>query len=250
MGWRTILDRIWRGILLTVCALGAGVVVLLVALPGIGSHDPPPGRARCNDNLQQLAVALLNYMVNQGHFPAVGVSVCNGAPVKSWRVAILPYLGQKGIFDKYDPKQPWDSLNNREIAGSMPEIFRCPDDPAATQTTEQTSYLMIAGRGGLGGLDGKARGLDTVPSPGTTILLIEVPGSGVHWMDPRDLSIDEVIARLKKKERGGHPGLLLVAFCDGHVDTMSDANIERALPGLANPDKQKSHEIAPPTGAP
>ena len=249
MGWRTALDRVWRVVFVTVCELGTAAVVLMLNLPRVGSHEDP-SRARCVFNLSHLATAIWDYETALGHLPAAGVSVNNGKPVQSWRVAILPWLGQKDLFDKYDPKQPWNSPKNRKLAGSMPDFFRCPNDPAANRTTQQTSYVMIAGKGGLGGLNGEARPLDTVASPSTTILLIEVPGSGVHWMDPRDLSIDEVVARLKMPDRGGHPGLLLAAFCDGHVEAMSDENIDRTLRGLANSDKQKSHPPSATTVAP
>jgi hypothetical protein len=234
----SILDRVLRTAIITVGAAVALVYALVALTPGPGSHVSHR-LEKCMANLQKIARALARYECDHHRFPAVGVIAKNGKPVPSWRIAILPYLGEKDLFDKYDPAESWSSLKNRQIGASIPSVYCCPADPSANQTTKQTSYVMIAGKGGLGGLGDDATGLDSIPRPDKTILVIEVPGSGVHWMDPRDLSIDEVVERLKQRDRGGHPGMLVAVFCDGHIDELpQEANFEATLRELANPNRR------------
>lgn len=67
-----------------------------------------------------------------------------GKPSHSWRVAILPYIGQQKLYDQYNFDQPWDRANNIGLLGKMPQSFGCP---ANCQTTGHTPYNLIAGKG-------------------------------------------------------------------------------------------------------
>jgi hypothetical protein len=157
----------------------------------------------------------------------------------SWRVAILPSLGRKDLFDQYNPKEPWDSPKNRKIAATMPDVFRCPSNPPGDRKSDQTNYVMIAGPRTLGGLDDKSRGIDYLCShagASTTILLIEVPGEGVHWMDPCDLTIDEIVERVASRAPGAHGGVWMVSFCDGHQQVLSRNISSATLRALADPN--------------
>jgi prepilin-type processing-associated H-X9-DG protein len=68
-----------------------------------------------------------------------------------------------------------------------------------------------------------------------TLLVIEVPESGVHWMDSRDLTIEQIIERIRNHRHGGHPGRVNVAFCDGHVGSIRDDIPLDVLRDLADP---------------
>jgi hypothetical protein len=220
-------------------------VVLALAIAFIPPLTPPrvPKVLVCHNHLTQIALALIHYDNQHGFFPPVGTAGRDGKPVPSWRVAILPYLGRRDLYEQYDLKESWQSPKNQAVAAAMPAEYRCPSDPESNRMSQQTSYVMIAA-GGIGELDDKTRRLDWIsPNGGTaaeTILVIEVPGSGVRWTEPRDLSIDEVIARLRRKDRGGHVGVLLMAFCDGHVEVLpQDTGWEALLRALANPHHKK-----------
>ncbi len=42
----------------------------------------------------------------------------------SWRVHILPYIGEQELYKKFDLNEPWDGKTNRKLVKDMPEIFR------------------------------------------------------------------------------------------------------------------------------
>jgi prepilin-type processing-associated H-X9-DG protein len=217
--------------------LACGGILLALLLPAVQAAREAARRAQCMNNLRQIASALLNYESAHGRFPAAGATGKDGKPMQSWRVAILPYVERNDLYEKYDPKEPWNSPKNQAIAASMPAYYRCPSDPKASPTSQQTSYVMIAGEGGV-----EARGTDYIAAhSGTsdTILVIEVPDSEVHWMDPPDMTIDEIIERIKRRDRRGHPGGFNVAFCDGHTQFIRDDIAPETLRALANPNRKE-----------
>src|SRR5439155_14951587 len=64
------------------------------------------------NNLQQLALALLNYESAHGHFPAPASRDKNGKLLLSWRVQILPFLEQDNLYKEFHLDEPWDSAHN------------------------------------------------------------------------------------------------------------------------------------------
>ena len=44
----------------------------------------------------------------------------------TWRVAILPDLGQKALYDKFHLDEPWDSEHNLTLLDQMPDVY-APD---------------------------------------------------------------------------------------------------------------------------
>ncbi len=48
----------------------------------------------------------------------------NSGVGRSWRVDILPFLGQEALFAQYKQNEPWDSENNKKVLAQMPDVFR------------------------------------------------------------------------------------------------------------------------------
>src|SRR5262249_37697091 len=63
-------------------------------------------------------------------FPVHGIGP-NGAllkkkdekPLLSWRVAILPYIGEEELYKQFRLDEPWDSENNKKLIVKMPKVF-------------------------------------------------------------------------------------------------------------------------------
>jgi prepilin-type processing-associated H-X9-DG protein len=59
-----------------------------------------------------------------------------------------------------------------------------------------------------------------------TILLIEVPNSGINWLEPRDVTIEQLKDGLRGLIPSGgsspHPEGFNVLFADGHVETLPE----------------------------
>ena len=107
-------------------------------------------RIACNNNLRQISLALYNYEKADGCPLSAYIAGKNGRPMHSWRVLILPYLGDDTLFKRYNLNEPWDGPNNKKLLDSMPGFFACP----ATRTRSDNSPTMLpwseATRPGLG----------------------------------------------------------------------------------------------------
>ncbi len=71
------------------------------------------------NNMKQIALACHMYIDSHKRFPTDIVDA-DGKPLLSWRVAILPYLEQQGLYNQLHLDEPWDSDHNRQVLSSMP----------------------------------------------------------------------------------------------------------------------------------
>jgi hypothetical protein len=169
----------------------ACLILCLVALikPPVSSGEYTR-RRQCQHNLSQIAIGLHNYHDAFGCFPPAHVLGPDGKPWHSWRVLILPFLDEEKLYEQYDFSQPWDGPNNRELADNKPERYLCYADPSFA-TSPTTNYVAVVGpKAAWAGSEPRSPD-EFRDGADSTILLVEVAGSGIHWMEPRDLSLHE-----------------------------------------------------------
>jgi hypothetical protein len=109
--------------------------------PGAGDSFPPPPqtpvfrgqnpltatiRTRAEANMRQIGIALHNFESVYGALPA-GYADKTGKPGLSWRVAILPFIEQDGLFKQFKFDEPWNSEHNKALVAKMPPMFAPPD---------------------------------------------------------------------------------------------------------------------------
>lgn len=85
-------------------------------------------------NLSQIDKGLSGYYTEHDRFPP-SVILTDGKPPHSWRVAILPYIGEQALYDSYRFDEPWDSEHNRSLLTRMPKCYRSPMDKVDSTNT-------------------------------------------------------------------------------------------------------------------
>ena len=138
-------------------------------------------RAECVDNMRQITLAMLIYERRNGTLPPTFSVDENGKPLHSWRVLLLPYLGDETLTELYSQiklDEPWDSEHNRQFHTRNLDIYRCP---SAVKKDGEANYSVIVDDDLLFGNDGKGRSLDGRKRH--QIMLAERKG-GVCWMQP------------------------------------------------------------------
>lgn len=172
-------------------------------------------RSESANKLRQTALAFHNFESANGSFPSP-VMVHESGKRYSWRIAILPYIGEQELYNQYRFDEDWDSANNAKITAKMPDFFRGPEDPKDSTTT---NWMMLSGPGGM--FDGEL----SLPIAGirdgtsNTIMAVESKSS-VHWAKPEDITIDP---KTGIPQLGGvHEGGFHAAFGDGSVRFISD----------------------------
>src|SRR5215813_429619 len=94
---RSLLRKV-GGVLFAVGVIASAVVGFFL----VRSHNREVDRANCQDNLKNLALAAVKYAEDHdGRLPPAYVLGKDGKPWHSWRVLILPYIGQKELYDTY-----------------------------------------------------------------------------------------------------------------------------------------------------
>ena len=88
-------------------------------------------------------MAVANYHETYGCFPPAYVADGDGKPMHSWRVLILPYLGQQELYNAYDFAEPWNGPSNGKLAGRIGNIYlRSGLDSDQIHTT---SFVAVVG---------------------------------------------------------------------------------------------------------
>ena len=218
--------------------LSFGGILVALLLPAVQAAREAARRSQCTNNLKQIALAVHNYHDTYKCFPPAVITDQNGRPMRSWRVAILPYLECTPLYQRYNFNEPWDGPTNRALHNEAIATYRCPDDPSPVST--ETNYVMIVGKGAFGGLPNEAvRIYDIRDGLSNTIMIVEVTGSGIHWMEPRDLSVEEIQRGINdgsgKWISSHHPGGANVALCDGSVRFLPQTVDREMLRRLIDP---------------
>ncbi len=213
-------------------AVGLLVVASFLLTPGPRPY-PSPRRMQCQNNLKQIGLALLNYEAANGAFPPAASTDNRGKPMRSWRVAILPYIKQQALYKQYDPKQPWDSPQNRALRNAPLEFFRCPSDRGTDENSTETNYVRIVGKDTVGGMPNEAVKIsDITDGTSNTIMVVEVSGLHIHWPEPRDITVDEFMEMVAKGHASFHPGGFQVLMVDGSVHFISNGVAPKTLRAL------------------
>jgi hypothetical protein len=138
------------------------------------------------EHFKQIAAAMRDYYDANGHFPPAVLYGPNGKTPYSWRVALLPFLGQKPLYDWYHFDEAWDSPSNQKFLEKMPDVFRRPEEPA--ESTNASCFALV-GPGTI--FDGKEGAKLESITDGTscTILLVEAKRN-IPWTKPEDIPYD------------------------------------------------------------
>lgn len=212
--------------------------------------SPPSTEEISKKNLSDLMLALHHYHDQHKHFPPAVIMGKDGKGKvpHSWRVEILPHLGEQKLYDEYHFDEAWDSEHNFKLLDRMPAVFRSPLDRPESYSTSyfalvtpglkpQSSSGAAAGTGDanevlrydLGTVFSNPRGaqlLDIHDGTARTVALVESKRS-VAWMQPEDIpySADQPVPLLG----GWYVDGWNAAFAEGTVKMISNQNTDATL---------------------
>jgi len=83
-------------------------------------------RARLDrkNKLRTIGLALHNYEGFNSGFPSASTDHEGKGNGLSWRVHLLPFVGEAALYDKFRLNEPWDSFHNRKLIASIPEAYK------------------------------------------------------------------------------------------------------------------------------
>jgi hypothetical protein len=184
------------------------------------------------ENLSRIAHAMR--VGSRNVHGSTGKQVCDvysdeGMPLLSWRVRLLPYLGEALLYREFDMREPWDSAGNVGLIRRMPGVFANPCDDSFRDG--RTSYLrLIRDERRVANSDDTMDERDD--SRSSCIVLVEASSDrSVPWSEPKDFLCDPV--RPRTGLVGRRRGYFLVGCDSGEVrrieSTISDVELATVL---------------------
>jgi prepilin-type processing-associated H-X9-DG protein len=186
-------------------------------------------RVKSADNLKRIALAMHNYHDTYGSFPPAAICDKQGKPLLSWRVAILPFIDRKELYDQFHLDEPWDSPHNKRVAEGGIYQYRQPgakdEDPDLMTLTHYQVFV------GGGAAFEPRKGVTLVEIAGadgtSNTLMVAEAAEPVPWTAPFDLRYDP--KQPLPKLGGVYDGGFNAAFCDGSVRFIKKTAKEKAL---------------------
>jgi Protein of unknown function (DUF1559) len=142
-------------------------------------------RALSMNRLRVIGSAMNSYNDEHHHFPSARIVGPDGKTPHSWRVALLPYLGLKELYDRYNLAEPWDSPNNSKVLAEMPTVYRALPDSKDTNA----AYFLLTGEATMFPAGKTLRIRDISDGAANTLLAVEAKRD-IPWTKPEDLGYD------------------------------------------------------------
>ena len=175
-------------------------MMLTALLPSVNAARMAARRTQSINNLKQIALAMLNYESANGHFPAASITAEGSKYPHSWRVAILPFMEQSELYNKYrlsgsGPAFVYQFIEALSDGGVRVGLPRSVATQLAAQTVLGAAKMVLEAHEHPGVLK------DRVASPGGTTI------TGLHALESgglRGTVIDAVKAATdRSRELGG-----------------------------------------------
>ena len=155
-------------------------------------------RKRCLTKLLKICSAAEEYYatVKEPLPPYIADPV--GTPLHSWRVLLLPYLGEQKLYEQIKLDEPWDSEWNRQFHKRMPDCYCCPALSPSQREAGAACYQMLirkeedGDKPELAALKKRPKFIEQIPC--------------VNWMDPSNEvpTVEIVDGNLLREKQSSH----------------------------------------------
>src|SRR4051794_6614472 len=134
-------------------------------------EDHAEARARTVHNLKFMGWAMHMFTAKNGGRLPPAATRKDGQPLLSWRVAILPFLEEFSLYQRFHLDEAWDSPHNTSLLEEIPRVYA----PVTRKETppHATYYQGVVGPGLL--FDGEAgtRIAEFIDAVRPTLMIVE-----------------------------------------------------------------------------
>lgn len=141
-----------------------------------------------SNQLKNLGLAMHNYHSVKKHLPPRHFVDRDKNPLLSWRVALLPFLNQKALYDSIELGQAFNSKANQQVKDTVVPLF----DSGVAELPLTTFRAPVFPGSAWHGDGPPKRFRDVTDGLSNTIAFIDAPlGDAVNWADPAPWVINE-----------------------------------------------------------
>jgi len=232
-------------------------ILIGMLLPAVQQVREAARRARCQNNLRQIGLALHSHHSALSEFPigTLEFRLFDASQRQlAWSAFLLPYLEQNNVFQKLDLDFAFDDVRNAEGAATIISTYVCP--------SSMRGETLVQGRGpsDYGGIFGERIISPNNPPKGTmlvdraisirevidgtsnTLIVAEDSRSpDPQWINGRNI-FDQAFpinqAPIFENDiRSEHPSGANGVFCDGSVRFIGEGISNPALAGICTRDQ-------------
>jgi hypothetical protein len=196
---------------------------------GIAASQEAATRREKMMPLREIGLALHNYHDIYGGFPSYCAPQSSREENKglSWRIYLLPLVGESQLYEEFHLDEPWDSEHNKTLIEKMPKIFACD----GVEKPGHTSYHVFIGESTPFGKEAPTKIANITDGTSNTIMVVQAgPDKAEIWTKPSGIEFDPGDP---KATLGKLADTFLVLFCDGSVRDLSseidDAVLSRLI---------------------
>jgi type II secretory pathway pseudopilin PulG len=212
-------------------SLGAGL------LPAISVSRSAARRTQSMNQMKQIVLAMHNYAYTHKTFPPAYTADKDGKPLLSWRVLILPFLGEDPLYKQFHLDEPWDSPHNKKLIARIPTVYKDPSSSVSSQG--KANYLTVRGEKTVFPGDRGISFREIRDGSANTIMTVEVPDAkAVIWTRPDDFDYDQTDP--KKGLLGMRAGGVIIGLADGSVRFLPSSIRSETLGALFTRDGGES----------
>jgi Protein of unknown function (DUF1559) len=187
-----------RMLALRIVGLTLGIVVFSVIMlygfwPTFKGLKARRDAIACMNNLQLIAKALNAYAADHGTYPTPVVTDATGKPLYSWRVLLLPYIGEANLYANFKLNEPWDSPANSLLIAQCPDVYI---SPGSTSKGSFANYVLITGAGTIFPPTGPLKPAQINDGLDRTLLVVETDNPTNDWAMPFDIDITKSNSRV------------------------------------------------------
>lgn len=236
----TWVNPILKLLIMVGCVGLAIAAIVWLAWPALQRYKQNRNMMLAMSSASRIAQALNNYAADHGTYPTPVVTDAAGKPLYSWRVLLLPYLGEGALYQRFNLKEAWDSPDNTYVIANLPLAYLSPNSSNMVGLAEP-NYMLVTGRGTLFPSSGPLGPNSVVDAKEETILVVEVSNAAISWAQPGDINRNNMnfaagqnAAGLKVGSEDGTD--LSVAMVDGRPEMLPRNIPSSVLNSLLTPD--------------
>lgn len=189
--------------------------LIQVVRPAILAARDAAQRTATTNQFKELGLAMHNYEDQFKTLPPAIFRDKERKPLLSWRVHVLPYLGENELYKQFKLDEPWDSPNNKPLIDKMPVIFH--SNASKNGRPGMTNFVVLTGENTLFPGDRAISFKEITDGTSNTLMIVEADdAAAVIWTKPEDLEFD--VENPKKHLGNLHPnGIFITTVGDGSV---------------------------------
>ncbi|HEY4259278.1 MAG TPA: DUF1559 domain-containing protein, partial [Schlesneria sp.] len=166
-------------------------------------------------NFRQIGLAFHNYHDTYRAFPRADGDAEGAKTGLSWRVQLLPLLGEGELYQEFHFDEPWDSEHNKTLIERMPAVF---NSPGVTEEGKTAIHVFTGDAAPFHGDKGLSLREFTDGMSNTILAVMAGADKAEIWTKPGGLEFN---AAAPKKALGNVGKKVQVVLADGGVQNIS-----------------------------